>query len=90
MAPKSNIVYSRGRSKSVAPSRQMIGTSDDEWDPEYVPPGTETTAPTARSTQGTPKKVASSVVTASKTHKERTLTGAQFGSASGFGGVSGF
>lgn len=33
MAPKKDIIYSRGKSKSVAQSRWMISTSDNEQDP---------------------------------------------------------
>lgn len=42
MAPKLDIVYFKGRSKFVTSSHRMIGTSDDERDPEYVPPGIST------------------------------------------------
>lgn len=66
MTPKSDIVYSMGRSKFVAPSPLMIGTFDDEKDPEYVPPGINTLTPAERATQGTPQKVVSDVVTASQ------------------------
>ena len=38
MAPKQDRVYARGRSKSVAPSARLVICSDDERDPEYVPP----------------------------------------------------
>ena len=50
-------------------------------DPEYVPPGTATPSRAARATRATPKKVASSVVTASQSDEERTLTGTPSGSA---------
>lgn len=40
MAPKQDIIYSRVRSKFVAPSNLMIDNSDDERDPEYVQLGT--------------------------------------------------
>lgn len=33
MSPKLNLVYSKGKSKSVALSRRMINTSNDERDP---------------------------------------------------------
>ena len=42
MAPKQDRIYARRRSKSVAPSSRMVIGSDDERDPEYVPPGTAT------------------------------------------------
>ena len=65
MAPKQDRTYTRGRSKSVAPSARMIIVFDDELDPEYVPPGTSTPSRAARAPRATPKKVASGVVTAS-------------------------
>ena len=65
MAPKQDRVYARGRSKSVAPSARLVIGSDDERDPEYVPPGTSTPSRAARAARATPKKVASGVVTAS-------------------------
>lgn len=37
MSPKQDLVYSRGMSKSVAPSWRLIDMSDDEQDPKYVP-----------------------------------------------------
>ena len=42
MAPKQDRVYTRGRSKFVSPSTRLVIGSDDERDPEYVPPGTAT------------------------------------------------
>nr|XP_025886960.1 uncharacterized protein LOC112941567 [Solanum lycopersicum] len=81
MAPKQDQSYTRGRSKSVAPSARMIIDSDDERDPEYVPPGTSTPSRVARSPKATPKKVASGVVTASQSDEECTLTGTPSGSA---------
>ena len=72
----------------------MVIGSDDERDPEYVPPGTSTPSRVARAPRATPKKVASGVVTASKSDEERTLTGTPSGSltneerASGSLGVS--
>ena len=73
MAPKLDLVYSRGRSKFVAPSRRMVIGSDDNQDPEYVPPGTRTPTCAAMNTRGTPKKMASGVVTASPSDEERIL-----------------
>ena len=65
MAPKQDQVYARGRSKSVFPSARMVIGSDDERDPEYVPPGTSTPSRASRATRATPNKVASGIVTAS-------------------------
>ena len=42
MKPKKDIIYSRGKSKFVSPSRQMIATSDNEQDPENVSSGATT------------------------------------------------
>ena len=65
MAPKQDRGYARGRSKSISLSSRFVIGSDDEHDPEYVPPGTTTPARAARATRARPKKVASGVVTAS-------------------------
>ena len=89
MAPKQDRVYARRRSKSVAPSARMVIGSDDERDPEYVPPGTSTPSRASRATRATPKKVASGVVTASQSDEERTLTGTPSGSATNEEGASG-
>ncbi|TMX01174.1 hypothetical protein EJD97_025003 [Solanum chilense] len=59
MAPKRDRVYARGRSMSIAPSTRMVIGSDDERDPEYVPPGTSTPSRAARAARATPKKEAS-------------------------------
>ena len=75
MAPKQDRIYACGRSKSVAPSARVVISSDDERDPEYVSPGTSTPSRAARAPRAKPKKVASSVVTASQYDEERTLTG---------------
>lgn len=56
MAPKSNIVYSRGQSKFVAPSHQMIGIFDVEQESEYVPPTNLTSILAARATRGTNRR----------------------------------
>ena len=53
----------------------MVIGSDDERDPEYVPPGTSTPSRAVRAPRATPKKVASDIVTASQSDEERTLTG---------------
>ena len=66
----------------------VIG-SDDEGDPEYVPPGTSTPSRAARPARATPKKVASGVVTASQSDEEHTLTGPPSGSATNEDGASG-
>ena len=80
-APKQDRIYARGRSKSVASSARMVIGSDDERDPEYVPPGTSTPSHAARAPRATPKKVASGIVSASQSDEERTLTGTPSGSA---------
>ena len=70
MAPKQDRIYPRRRSNSVAPSARMIIGSDDERDPEYVPPGTSTPSRAARAPRATPKKVASGVFTTSQSDEE--------------------
>ena len=57
MALKQDIVYQRGRSKSVEISHRLIVQSDDDGNPEYVPPGSLTPALAFRATRCTPKKV---------------------------------
>ena len=66
----------------------MIG-SDDERDPEYVPPDTSTPFRAARAPKATPKKVVSGVVTTSQSDEERTLTGTPSGLATNEEGASG-
>ncbi len=66
MAPRQNLDYSGGCSKSVAPLNRLIIGLDDERDLEYVPPGTRTPLPPARSTRATPTRVAPGVVTTSQ------------------------
>ena len=75
MAPKQDRIYACGQSKYFALSARMFIGSDDERDPEYVPPGTSTPSRAARAPRARPKKVASGVVTASQSDEERTLTG---------------
>ena len=65
MAPKQDHTYARGRSKSVASSARMVIGSDNERDPEYMPPGTSAPSRATRAPRATPKMVASGVVTAS-------------------------
>ena len=89
MEPNQDRIYARGRSKSVAPSARMVIGSDYEPDPDYVPPSTSTPSCAAHVPRATPKKVASGVVTASKSDEERTLTGTPSGSATNEEGASG-
>ncbi|TMW83040.1 hypothetical protein EJD97_003165 [Solanum chilense] len=89
MALKQDRVYSRGRSKFVAPSARLVIGSDDKRDPEYVPPGTSIPSRTARAPRATPKKEALGVVTSSQSDEERTLTGTPYGSATNEEGVYG-
>ena len=63
--PKQDRVYTRGRSKSIAPYASLVIGSDDKRDLENVPPGTSTPSRVARAARATPKKVASGVVSAS-------------------------
>ena len=79
MAPKHDRVYAHGRSKFVAPSARLVIDSDDERDPEYVPPHTATPSYASRDARVTPKKVESSVVTASQSDEECTITGTPSG-----------
>ena len=82
-------MYARGRSKSIARSARMVIGSDDERDPEYVPPGTSIPSRASRVPRATPKKEASGVVTASQSDEERTLTGTPSGSATNEEGAFG-
>ena len=81
MAPKKDRIYARGRSKFVTPSARMVIGSDDKRYPDYVPLGTFTPSRVTRAPRVTPKKVASSIVTASKSYEACTLTGTPSGSA---------
>ena len=67
----------------------MVIGFDDERDPEFVPPGTTTPSRAARAPRAIPKKVAYSVVTASQSDEERTLTVTPSGSATNEEGASG-
>ena len=89
MAPKQDRIYARGQAKSVAPSAHMVIGSNDERDPEYVPPSTSTPSRAARAPRATPKKVASCVVTTSQSYEECTLTGTTSWSATNEEGASG-
>ena len=89
MAPKQDRVYARGRSKSFALSAYLVIGSDDERDPEYMPPGTSTPSRVARAARATVKKVESSIVIASQFDEKHTLTGTPFGSATNEEGASG-
>ena len=71
------------------PVYPLVNGSDDESDPEYVPPGTATRSRATRAASATPKKIASGVVTASQSDEELTLTGTPYGSATHAEGASG-
>lgn len=89
MSPNQDIVYSKGRSKSVAPSRKLISSSGDDRDPEYVSLGTQNPTTAARVTWGTPKKVSLGVVMASQSDEERIVNITPSRYASGSEGSSG-
>lgn len=90
ISTKKDIVYSRGKSKSLDPYLRMISTSNIEKYLEYVPPGATTPIPASRATTGTPQKVVPSVVTTSQSYEEHTLSGSPFGATSRSKGASGF
>ncbi|XP_069152820.1 uncharacterized protein [Solanum lycopersicum] len=75
--------------KYVAPPARLIIDSDDERDPEYVPPGISAPSRAAHAPRATPKTVASGVVTASQSYEERILTGTPSGLATNEEGASG-
>ena len=56
MAPKQDRTYARGRSKYVAPSARMVIGSDDERDPEYMPPGTSAPSRATRAPEPHPRR----------------------------------
>ena len=56
MAPKLESVYTRRLLKFIAPSAWLVIRSDDERDPEYVPPGTITNAWAARTINPPPRR----------------------------------
>uniref|UniRef100_M1DS66 Integrase core domain containing protein n=1 Tax=Solanum tuberosum TaxID=4113 RepID=M1DS66_SOLTU len=84
MAPKKLVTYSKqGKSKSVAPSFQLIDEdTDTETDPTYIPPNTKTSPTAPRATRGTSQKVITDVVTVSQSDEEHTLIGSPTGDAS--------
>ena len=90
MAPKKKIIYARGKSKSVVPSRWVIVNSDNEQDPAYVPLGVTTQTTTPQVTKGDSRKVNPGVVTASQSDVERTLTDSPTGAESSSDGDSAF
>ena len=63
---QNKIESARRRSKSVTLSARLVIGSDDERDPEYVPPSTSAPSRAARAPRATPKTVAFGVVTSSK------------------------
>ena len=67
----------------------MVIGSDDERDPEYVPPGTSTPSRAVSAPRSTTKKVVSGVVIASQSDEEHRLTGTPSGSATNEKGESG-
>ena len=74
MSPKQDCVYSLRHSKSVAPSVWIIIASDDERDPEYVPPDTLTSTRATWTTRSTLTKVAPGGLTFSQLIEEHILT----------------
>lgn len=68
---------------SVAPSRCLICSLDDQRDPEYIPSGTQTPTPHSRVNRGTAKNVAPGVVSVSLSDEECILIGSPSKSASG-------
>lgn len=81
-------VYSRGHSKSVARSNNLIIGSDDKRDPKYVPLGIHFPNPAARSTRTMPTMVAPGVVTTSQSEEECILSRISSGSTAQFEKVS--
>ena len=57
MAPKQDRTYARGRSKFVAPSARLIIRSDDERDPEYMPPSTSAPSRATRAPEPHPSNL---------------------------------
>ena len=86
---QTDLVYSRGRSKFVAPSHRIIGLSENEWHPQYVTPGTRTPKQDARATWGTLQKMVFDVVNASQSDEVHTPKNTPSGSTSGFEEASG-
>lgn len=80
IAPANNIFYAKsGKSRSVAPSRLLIyEDSDKKQDLSYVLGSTSLTL-VARVTRGTPRKVASDVVTIFQSNEDLTVIGSATG-----------
>ena len=79
MAPKQDRIYARGQSKSVAPSARMVIGSDDEREPEYLPPGTSTPSSFVDDPEGVPVSVRSSSVCEAVTTPDATFLGMALG-----------
>ena len=73
------MVYTMVKPKVVVLSRWMIVNSNNEQNQLYIYPGVTTLTASLRVTRGTPLKVTPSVVTASQSDEERTLTGSLAG-----------
>lgn len=67
----------------------MVTVSDDDRDPEYIPPDTHKPTHSDRISRGMLYKVASGVVSNSLSNEECILTCTPFGSTADFQGASG-